>query len=176
MEPQWDGAAGYLCSVQQGWAEATLPPGVLTTSNLSPLPPPCFFHPYPLNGTFAPQNSISLLTPFSFSLPSSSSYGRLDQRWRYPARQWACTLRRSCKRYSRAKAFLKHLSLRSRTKRKRRTMTQMTLRRTSYSPDANGWKQMRKCSTSSEDQPQNKQEKWRTVFSRPTILFLWNKG
>lgn len=45
MEPQWDVSAGYLCSVQQGWARATLPSGVLTTSNLSPhspLPSPCF--------------------------------------------------------------------------------------------------------------------------------------
>lgn len=47
MEPQWDGVgvAGYLCSVQQGWAVATLPPEILTRSKLSshsPLPPPCF--------------------------------------------------------------------------------------------------------------------------------------
>lgn len=40
MEPQWDRAAGYLCSVHQGWAEASQSPRVLTRSNLSPLSPP----------------------------------------------------------------------------------------------------------------------------------------
>lgn len=69
MEPQWDGAAGYLCSVQQRWAGATLPPGVLTRSNLSPhspLPPPCF-NPFISSAqrySHPPASSLSLFTLF----------------------------------------------------------------------------------------------------------------
>lgn len=56
MEPKWDRAVGYPCSVQQGWAGATLPQGVLTRSNLSPhllFLLPAFIHSFSLlNRTF----------------------------------------------------------------------------------------------------------------------------
>lgn len=63
---------GSGISLRQGWARATLPPGVLTRSNLSlhsPHPPPASTHSFLLlNGTLTPASYISL---FTFFLPSS---------------------------------------------------------------------------------------------------------
>lgn len=134
---------GGRISLQQGLARATLPPGVLTRSNLSPHSPlpPLNLNLFIPSAQWYSHTRFLHVTLHSLPLPSSLPpplFGRRDRRWRYPARQWACTLRRSCRICSQGRASLKRLNpRRPQRQTKRRTMTQTTLRTTSYSPDAN---------------------------------------